>query len=151
MPQKRNPISCEVILAQSKILRAQADLVLDGMLSDFERASGPWHLEWAAIPTAYEARIGSQITNNLAFQYRLRRIFWPQLEVNWTYFPDGQRGGKNQVLLTPGLVVGRLPLTDQLRLTVGVGYQSAITPNYHASPLVPAYNHAWILSSRLGF
>lgn len=59
MPQKRNPISSEVILAQSKILRAQAGLVLDGMISDFERASGPWHLEWAAIPTAFISVVGS--------------------------------------------------------------------------------------------
>lgn len=59
MPQKRNPISSEVILAQSKILRAQAGLVLDGMVSDFERASGPWHLEWVAIPTAFIAAVGS--------------------------------------------------------------------------------------------
>ncbi|KAI9150018.1 Trans-aconitate decarboxylase 1 [Paramyrothecium foliicola] len=59
MPQKRNPISSEVILAQSKILRAQAGLVLDGMVSDFERASGPWHLEWTALPTAFISAVGS--------------------------------------------------------------------------------------------
>ncbi|KAK7430703.1 hypothetical protein QQZ08_002747 [Neonectria magnoliae] len=59
MPQKRNPISSEIILAQSKILRAQAGLVLDGMVSDFERASGPWHLEWAALPTAFIAAVGA--------------------------------------------------------------------------------------------
>lgn len=59
MPQKRNPISSEVILAQSKILRAQAGLVLDGMVSDFERASGPWHLEWAALPTAFISVVGA--------------------------------------------------------------------------------------------
>jgi adenylosuccinate lyase len=59
MPQKRNPISSEVILAQSKILRAQAGLVLDGMISDFERASGPWHLEWQSLPTAFISAVGS--------------------------------------------------------------------------------------------
>ncbi|KPM44502.1 hypothetical protein AK830_g2047 [Neonectria ditissima] len=59
MPQKRNPISSEIILAQSKILRAQAGLVLDAMVSDFERASGPWHLEWAALPTAFIAAVGA--------------------------------------------------------------------------------------------
>ncbi|OBT40080.1 hypothetical protein VE00_09360 [Pseudogymnoascus sp. WSF 3629] len=53
MPQKRNPISSEVILAASKILRSNAGLVLDGMVSDFERASGPWHLEWVAIPESF--------------------------------------------------------------------------------------------------
>lgn len=59
MPQKRNPISSEVILAQSKILRAQSGLVLDAMVSDFERASGPWHLEWTALPTAFISVVGS--------------------------------------------------------------------------------------------
>jgi 3-carboxy-cis,cis-muconate cycloisomerase len=53
MPQKRNPISSEVILAASKILRSNAGLVLDGMVSDFERASGPWHLEWVAVPESF--------------------------------------------------------------------------------------------------
>jgi adenylosuccinate lyase len=59
MPQKRNPISSEVILAQSKILRAQSGLLLDAMITDFERASGPWHLEWAAIPTAFVSVVGA--------------------------------------------------------------------------------------------
>lgn len=59
MPQKRNPISSEVILAASKILRSNASLVLDGMVSDFERASGPWHLEWVAIPESFVMAIGA--------------------------------------------------------------------------------------------
>ncbi|KAM5353417.1 hypothetical protein ACJ41O_000067 [Fusarium nematophilum] len=59
MPQKRNPISSEVILAASKILRSNAGLVLDGMVSDFERASGPWHLEWVAIPESFVMAVGA--------------------------------------------------------------------------------------------
>ncbi|KAF5975516.1 hypothetical protein FBULB1_7296 [Fusarium bulbicola] len=59
MPQKRNPISSEVILAASKILRSNASLVLDGMVSDFERASGPWHLEWVAIPESFVIAVGA--------------------------------------------------------------------------------------------
>src|SRR5207253_9127846 len=50
MPQKRNPISCELILAASKALRQHAGLALDAMVSDFERATGPWHVEWIAVP-----------------------------------------------------------------------------------------------------
>jgi 3-carboxy-cis,cis-muconate cycloisomerase len=50
MPQKRNPISSELILAASKIVRQQAGLMLDALVTDFERATGPWHVEWAAIP-----------------------------------------------------------------------------------------------------
>ena len=53
MPQKRNPISCELILAAAKALRQHAGLVLDAMVSDFERATGPWHVEWIALPESF--------------------------------------------------------------------------------------------------
>ena len=53
MPQKRNPISSEVVLAASKLLRANAGLALDAMVCDFERASGPWHLEWVCVPESF--------------------------------------------------------------------------------------------------
>ncbi|KAJ9610489.1 hypothetical protein H2200_005266 [Cladophialophora chaetospira] len=66
MPQKRNPISSEVILAASKLLRANAGLVLDAMVSDFERASGPWHLEWVAIPEAFVLAVGALHQTNFA-------------------------------------------------------------------------------------
>ena len=59
MPQKRNPISSEVILAASKILRANASLCLDAMITDFERASGPWHLEWMAVPESFVIAVGA--------------------------------------------------------------------------------------------
>jgi 3-carboxy-cis,cis-muconate cycloisomerase len=52
MPQKRNPISSELILAGAKIARQQAGLMMDALVTDFERATGPWHAEWAAIPEA---------------------------------------------------------------------------------------------------
>ena len=53
MPQKRNPISCELILAAAKVLRQQTGLVLDSLVTDFERATGPWHVEWVALPEAF--------------------------------------------------------------------------------------------------
>lgn len=53
MPQKRNPISSEVVLAASKLLRANAGLALDAMVCDFERASGAWHLEWVCVPESF--------------------------------------------------------------------------------------------------
>ncbi|TPX16384.1 uncharacterized protein E0L32_004033 [Thyridium curvatum] len=59
MPQKRNPISSELVYAASKLLRSNAALGLDAMVVDFERASGPWHLEWAAIPSAFVLAAGS--------------------------------------------------------------------------------------------
>jgi len=59
MPQKRNPISCEMILAGAKVVRQQAGLMLDAMAADHERATGPWQLEWVAIPEAFMAAGGA--------------------------------------------------------------------------------------------
>jgi 3-carboxy-cis,cis-muconate cycloisomerase len=59
MPQKRNPISCELILAAAKVVRQQAGLVLDAMVADFERATGPWHVEWMALPEAFGYTAGA--------------------------------------------------------------------------------------------
>ncbi|ETI25573.1 3-carboxy-cis,cis-muconate cycloisomerase [Cladophialophora carrionii CBS 160.54] len=59
MPQKRNPISSELMLAASKVLRSNASLGLDAMISDFERASGPWHLEWVAVPESFTVAVGA--------------------------------------------------------------------------------------------
>jgi 3-carboxy-cis,cis-muconate cycloisomerase len=59
MPQKRNPISCELILAAAKAVRQQAGLALDAMITDFERATGPWHVEWAAVPEAFGFTAGA--------------------------------------------------------------------------------------------
>ena len=41
MPQKRNPISSELMLAAAKGVRQHAGLMLDAMVQDFERATGP--------------------------------------------------------------------------------------------------------------
>ena len=59
MPQKRNPISCEMIVALARNVRANVGLVLDGMAADHERATGPWHLEWIAVPEAFIAAAGA--------------------------------------------------------------------------------------------
>ena len=59
MPQKRNPISCELILAAAKALRQHSGLMLDSLVSDFERATGPWHVEWIAVPESFGYAAGA--------------------------------------------------------------------------------------------
>ncbi|ROL65878.1 3-carboxy-cis,cis-muconate cycloisomerase [Pseudomonas chlororaphis] len=53
MPQKRNPISCELMYAAAKGVRQHSGLMLDAMIQDFERSTGPWQAEWIAIPEAF--------------------------------------------------------------------------------------------------
>lgn len=53
MPQKRNPISSEVMVAAAKTVRECHAAMLDGLVHDHERATGPKHVEWQALPTAF--------------------------------------------------------------------------------------------------
>jgi 3-carboxy-cis,cis-muconate cycloisomerase len=59
MPQKRNPISSEVLVANAKAVRQHAGLMLDAMIQDFERATGPWHIEWIALPESFILTAGA--------------------------------------------------------------------------------------------
>src|SRR2546426_2437705 len=59
MPQKRNPISRELMLTASKAVRQHAGLTVDAMIHDFERATGPWHAEWIAIPESFILAAGA--------------------------------------------------------------------------------------------
>ncbi len=60
MPQKRNPISSEFIFAAARAVRQDAGLVLDSLAgADHERATGPWQLEWIAVPRAFIATGGA--------------------------------------------------------------------------------------------
>jgi 3-carboxy-cis,cis-muconate cycloisomerase len=59
MPQKRNPISSELMLAASKAVRQHAGLMLDATIHDFERATGPWHAEWMTIPESFVLTAGA--------------------------------------------------------------------------------------------
>jgi len=59
MPQKRNPISAELMLAASKAVRQQAGLMMDAMVQDLERATGPWHAEWIALSESFVLTAGA--------------------------------------------------------------------------------------------
>ncbi len=96
------------------------------------------------LPAGDAHRLGTPWTYNTAFQYRIFKKLWPEVEVNSTWWPNGQKDGKKQVFLTPGLLVGRLPVWKRLGFTLGVGVQIAVT-QYHS------YDHNWILSMRLPF
>jgi hypothetical protein len=90
------------------------------------------------------SRFGDPVLANVVFQYHLLEYFWPELEVNYTYWPNGVREGLNQVLLTMGLVVGRIPISGRSKLIIGAGYQTAVTSN-------PVINNNWILTARVTF
>jgi 3-carboxy-cis,cis-muconate cycloisomerase len=53
LPQKRNPILCQPMIAAGRMLREKAALAFDAMVQDHERGTGPGHLEWSILPEAF--------------------------------------------------------------------------------------------------
>ena len=97
--------------------------------------------------------IGRSIIGNATLQkYHLGVVFWPRDHINTTHWTDGPRGGKTQVFLTPGLVLGRFPIAGRLKAIVGAGYQIAVAPKLVTTPeLTPTYKHQLIITTRLAF
>src|SRR6516165_3577096 len=59
MPQKRNPISSVYITAQTAMVRQLVAALLDAMVEDHERATGPWEIEWIAVPEIFMLSAGA--------------------------------------------------------------------------------------------
>ncbi|WP_135467202.1 3-carboxy-cis,cis-muconate cycloisomerase [Crenalkalicoccus roseus] len=53
MPQKRNPISSNYIHACVAMVRQHVAALLDAMVEDHERSTGPWEIEWVAVPEIF--------------------------------------------------------------------------------------------------
>jgi 3-carboxy-cis,cis-muconate cycloisomerase len=53
MPQKRNPIASEYVLASARAVQALVPLMQGAMAQDHERATGPWQAELLALPQAF--------------------------------------------------------------------------------------------------
>ncbi len=59
MPQKRNPISCNYIHACVAMVRQHVAALLDAMVEDHERSTGPWEIEWIAVPEIFLLTAGA--------------------------------------------------------------------------------------------
>lgn len=102
----------------------------------------------ATLPTGNPATnaSGRPVIWNTAAQWRLHKIFWPELESNATFYKGGSNDGKTQEFITPGILIGKCALhpgDKQSRpgLTFGGGMQIAAS-QFHS------YNHELILTAR---
>ena len=106
-----------------------------------------------AIPNKDQSTLGTSVASNISFQYHLFQYLWPEVEVNDTYWANGkERGGKDQILLTPGIIFGRFELYKRIKFIIGGGRQWAVTPKYvDTTEQTPTYNRSWILTARVTF
>ncbi|MEW6438426.1 MAG: hypothetical protein AB1508_14805 [Pseudomonadota bacterium] len=99
--------------------------------------------------TTNMANFGDPILWNTTFQYHFLQYFWPELEVNYEHWPNGEHAGLDQVMLTPGIIFGRFKIgqdsaTRPMNLIVGVGCQIAVTQN-------PVIHNNIVATTRLTF
>lgn len=59
MPQKRNPISCVYITAQTAVVKQHVAALLEAQIEDHERATGPWEIEWIVLPEIFMLAAGA--------------------------------------------------------------------------------------------
>ena len=59
MPQKRNPISSLYIHAAAALVRQHAAALLEAAVADHERSTGPWEIEWIALPEIFLLSAGA--------------------------------------------------------------------------------------------
>ena len=59
MPQKRNPISSLYIHATAALVRQHAAALLEAAVADHERSTGPWEIEWIALPEIFLLSAGA--------------------------------------------------------------------------------------------
>ncbi len=100
-------------------------------------------------PATNMANFGDPILSNTTFQYHFMQYFWPELEVNYEHWPNGEHAGLSQVLLTPGIIFGRFKIgqdspTRAVNLIFGVGYQVAVAQN-------PVTQNNLVATARLTF
>jgi hypothetical protein len=109
-----------------------------------------------SLPVTNAKGLGHTISWNNAIQYHLAKtglahFFWPEFEFNTSIFKGGSNDGKTATFATPGMIIGRIPLTHtasgasgRLGLTFGAGEQIAVT-HFHT------YDHATVLTLRVPF
>jgi 3-carboxy-cis,cis-muconate cycloisomerase len=68
MPQKRNPISSVYITAQTAMVKQLAAALLEAMVEDHERATGPWEIEWIALPEIFMLSAGALAQTRLVVE-----------------------------------------------------------------------------------
>ena len=105
----------------------------------------------ATLPTGTPATTtsGRPVLWNTVAQYRLAKLFWPEVESNATFYKGGTNDGKTQEFITPGMIVGKCafhPADPKERpgIAFGAGMQIA-TSKFHT------YNHNLVMTARLIF
>ncbi len=100
------------------------------------------------LPAGDTSKLGRVVVWNSVAQYRVGKLFWPEVESNATFYHGGPHDGRAQNFITPGMMVSKFKLErdprNRLALIFGGGMQIATT-QFHT------YNHGLVLTARMLF
>lgn len=79
MPHKHNPEISEHLVTLARLVRASAQVLLEGMVTEHERDGRSWKAEWVALPevcilTATSVAMGSDLVRNLEVNAETMRV-----------------------------------------------------------------------------
>lgn len=92
-----------------------------------------------SLPTSNTPTTGRDLLWNNTFQYHIYKKFWPEVEVNFTHYYQGEHSGHTSVYLTPGIVFGRFRIKGRLSFTAGAGFETAVT-SFHPTNRIPIFS-----------
>lgn len=99
----------------------------------------------ANVPDHNLSFVGVPVAWSTALQAHVLQNFWPEIEANYTHWYKGAFDGKNQLVLTYGVVLGRFELQGRNKLTMGIGYQEAKGTSFST------FNRGWISTLKFSF
>lgn len=91
-----------------------------------------------------EAVLGTPVNWNTALQGHFS-FLWPEIEASYTHWRGGQFSGKDQLIMTYGLILGRFPLVGRTRLIVGAGYQTSNMSGFST------FTNGYVVTGRVAF
>jgi hypothetical protein len=101
-----------------------------------------------SLPAGHTHSLGRPVSWNTVVQAKVRRLFWPEVECNSTFFRGGANDGRVQTFVSPGLMVSKIKFNSESRnrlaLVFGAGEQIAVS-HFHS------YNHALTFTTRIVF
>ncbi len=103
MPQKKNPILCESIVALSELATGHAGSLLHAMRTGHERAAGEWQIEWHAVPTLFSLCAGA--LQNTAEVIETLEVFPERMESNLSV--DGGMVMAEALMIALAEIIGR--------------------------------------------
>jgi adenylosuccinate lyase len=140
MPHKRNPELSEHLVTLSRLVRANAGVVLEGLVAEHERDGRGWKAEWVALPevcllTGVALEIGRRVVGGLEVDAEAMRR---NLDA-----PGGMLGSEHLLAsLAPGLGKHRAQALLQEALAAGrqkgLRLEEAVAASEDLRPHVPA-------------